>query len=137
MNLTTGYTNPIFEMNGYEPKTTFWADFSIADMFGAEGIKDTYNRAKEDWQDNIEYMTEFAMVLNHKSWQHENNLFLCSLYTDLWCSVEDFIYEHFKDNEEALSYYQQVTDQKEITKFKEWISTLLTTLLEKKGKHHE
>lgn len=52
MNLTTTYTNPIFEMNGYEPKTTFWTDFSIADMFGAEGIKDTYNRAKEDWQDN-------------------------------------------------------------------------------------
>ena len=22
MNLTTGYTNPIFEMIGYEPKTT-------------------------------------------------------------------------------------------------------------------
>ncbi|ENI9073036.1 hypothetical protein ABZ143_002832 [Listeria monocytogenes] len=69
MNLTTTYTNPIFEMNGYEPKTTFWTDFSIADMFGFEGVKDTYNRAKESWQDNIEYMTEFAMVLNHKSWQ--------------------------------------------------------------------
>ena len=70
MNLTTSYTNPIFEMNGYEPKTTFWTDFSIADMFGTEGVKDTYNRAKEDWQDSIEYMTELAMVLNHKSWQH-------------------------------------------------------------------
>ena len=70
MNLTTEYTNPIFEMIGYEPKTTFWSDFSIADMFGADGVKDTYNRAKESWQDNIEYMAEFAMVLNHKSWQH-------------------------------------------------------------------
>ena len=62
MNLTTSYTNPIFEMNGYEPKTTFWTDFSIADMFGAEGVKDTYNRAKEDWQDSIEYMTELAIT---------------------------------------------------------------------------
>lgn len=111
MNLTTGYTNPIFEMNGYEPKTTFWSDFSIADMFGAEGIKDTYNRAKESWQDNIEYMTEFAMLLNHKSWQHHRkNQTLCSLYSDLWCNIEDFIYGHFKDNEEAISYYQRVTD---------------------------
>ena len=49
MNLTTGYTNPIFEMIGYEPKTTFWSDFSIADMFGVEGVKDTYNRAKDEW----------------------------------------------------------------------------------------
>lgn len=63
MNLTTGYTNPIFEMIGYEPKTTFWTDFSIADMFGTEGVQDTYNRAKDEWQDNIEYMAEFAWYL--------------------------------------------------------------------------
>ena len=111
MNLTTSYTNPIFEMNGYEPKTTFWSDFSIADMFGTGGVKDTYNRAKEDWQDSIEYMTELAMVLNHKSWQHNGkHQTLCSLYADLWCNIEDFIYEHFKDNEEVISYYQRVTD---------------------------
>ena len=56
-------------------------------------------------------MTEFAMVLNHKSWQHNGkNQTLCSLYADLWCNIEDFIYEHFKDNEEAISYYQRVTD---------------------------
>ena len=84
MNLTTSYTNPVFEMNGYEAKTTFWTDFSIADMFGTGGVKDTYNRAKEDWQDSIEYMTELAMVLNHKSWQHNGkNQTLCSLYADL------------------------------------------------------
>ena len=111
MNLTTGYTNPIFEMIGYEPKTTFWTDFSIADVFGVKGVKDTYNRAKDEWQDNIEYMTEFAMVLNHKSWQHnEKNQVLCGLYSDLWIEIDNFIYEHFKDNEEALSYYQTVTD---------------------------
>ncbi len=111
MNLTTEYTNPIFEMNGYEPKTTFWSDFSIADVFGVGGVKDTYNRAKESWQDNIEFMTEFAMVLNHKSWQHNGkNQALCSLYSDLWYEIDDFIYEHFKDNEEAISYYQRVTD---------------------------
>ena len=30
--------------NGYQPKTTFWMDFSIADKFGIAAIKDTYNR---------------------------------------------------------------------------------------------
>ena len=110
MNFTP-HTNPIFEMDGYEPKTTFQSDFSIADVFGVEGVKDTYNRAKNEWKDNIEYMTEFAMVLNHKSWQHnEKNPVLCSLYSDLWYEIEDFIYEHFKDNEEAISYFQRVTD---------------------------
>ena len=30
---------------GYEPITTFWDDFSIADVFGASAVKDTYKRA--------------------------------------------------------------------------------------------
>ena len=29
---------------GYEPKTTFWMDFSIADKFGIEAIVDTFNQ---------------------------------------------------------------------------------------------
>ena len=92
-------------------KRPFGVTLALLIWFGTEGVKDTYNRAKEDWQYSIEYMTELAMVLNHKSWQHNGkNQTLCSLYSDLWCNIEDFIYEHFKDNEEAISYYQRVTD---------------------------
>lgn len=29
-------------VNGYETKTTFWEDFSIADVFGVSAVKDTY-----------------------------------------------------------------------------------------------
>lgn len=110
MNFTP-HTNPIFEMNVYEPKTTFWSDFSIAECYGENGIKDTYNRAKNEWKDNIEYITELAMVLNHKSWQYnEKNQALFSLYVELWTEIDNFIFEHFKDNEEALNYYMRVTD---------------------------
>lgn len=28
--------------NGYDPITTFWEDFSIADKYGIAGVKDTY-----------------------------------------------------------------------------------------------
>ncbi len=35
-------------MMGYEQKTTFWMDFSIADKFGIAAIKDTYKRAFRD-----------------------------------------------------------------------------------------
>ena len=38
--------------NGYQPKTTFWMDFSIADKFGIAAIKDTYNRAFKEWKTN-------------------------------------------------------------------------------------
>ena len=30
-------------VNGYEMKTTFWNDFTIADAFGINAIKDTFN----------------------------------------------------------------------------------------------
>ena len=55
--------------NGYQPKTTFWMDFSIADKFGIAAIKDTYNRAFKEWKNNHVYLTELVMVLNHKIWQ--------------------------------------------------------------------
>lgn len=54
---------------GYQPKTTFWMDFSIADKFGIAAIKDTYDRAFKEWKTNHVYLTELVMVLNHKIWQ--------------------------------------------------------------------
>lgn len=32
----------------YECQTTFWEDFSIAETFGEEAIRDTYKRAKAE-----------------------------------------------------------------------------------------
>ena len=60
----------ITELNGYEPQTTFWEDFSIADKFGKDAVQDTYNRAFADWKSNVVYLTEMVLVLNHKIWQH-------------------------------------------------------------------
>lgn len=34
----------ITEFCGYKPITTFWRDFSIADIFGNKAIESTYNR---------------------------------------------------------------------------------------------
>ncbi len=41
--------------NGYELTTTFWEDFSIADVFGTKAIRDTFNRAFEEWKTNYVY----------------------------------------------------------------------------------
>ena len=38
----------IEQSTGYKPITTFYTDFSIAEMFGVEGIKDTYKRGLQD-----------------------------------------------------------------------------------------
>ena len=39
-----------FDDFGYEEKTTFAMDFDIADRFGASAVKDTFNRAFNEWK---------------------------------------------------------------------------------------
>lgn len=57
---------------GYEPKTTFWQDFCIAERFGSKAIQDTFMRAFDEWQEDVIYMAELALVLNHKGWWFYN-----------------------------------------------------------------
>ena len=97
------------EFCGYKPQTTFWEDFSIADMFGHTAVQDTYNRAFEGWKDDYVYLTELVMVLNHKIWQHYNkNEQLAVLYNRLWEQADEYAYENLKGEE--LSYFFRVTD---------------------------
>lgn len=95
-------------MTGYKPITTFYEDFSIADMFGINAIKDTYKRAFKAWKGNYKYITELCMALNWKSWEHANNRTLCNLYADLFYEIQDWCYENLKDEE--LDYFIQTTD---------------------------
>ena len=58
-------TWPMAEMIGYTPVTTFWDDFTIAEAFGGNAVRDTFNRAFDEWKGNYKYLTELVMVLNH------------------------------------------------------------------------
>ena len=60
----------IEEETGYKPMTTFYQDFSIADNFGIDAIKDTYNKAFNEWKTNYKYITELVLVLNWKIWSY-------------------------------------------------------------------
>ena len=93
----------------YETKTTFWADFSIADLFGAAAVKDTYRRAFSEWRENVEYVAELVMVLNHKIWQwYEKNPALARVYNDLWEEADGWCRENLTG--EDAEYYCRVTD---------------------------
>ena len=95
--------------NGYIPKTTFWMDFSIADKFGAKAVRDTYNRAVEGWRDNIVYLTELVMVLNHKIWQHyETDEELAREYDELWRGLDGWCVENLTG--EDADYFYRITD---------------------------
>lgn len=103
---------------GYEPKTTFWQDFSIADLYGLNAIHDTFRRAFREWQDNVVYVAELALVLNHKgcfyyaaSEQHDNNERLYALsqtYFAMFQAVHDYAHDHFTGDD--ADYYFNVTD---------------------------
>ena len=100
----------IEEMTGYRPKTTFYQDFSIADMFGADAIKDTYKRAFNEWKNNIEYLTELVMVLNWKIWEYYDpyNETYAELYDSLWKQADEWCMENL--NGDDMKYYIQTTD---------------------------
>ena len=100
----------IKKITGYEPITTFYEDFSIADKFGAEAIKDTFNRAFKEWKHNYKYLTELVMALNWKCWRwnEEKNQAISKLYYTLFQKAYDYAMENLKDEE--LTYFIRTTD---------------------------
>lgn len=90
-------------------ETTFWTDFTIADAFGTEAIKDTYRRAFGEWKDNYKYLTELVMVLNHKIWQwYETDEEKARLYNDLWMKTDNYALDNLKGDE--LNYFIRRVD---------------------------
>lgn len=96
-------------VNGYETQTTFWEDFTIADAFGIDAIKDTYKRAFAEWKDNYIYLTELVLILNWKIWQHyEKNKEVAEVYNDLWKQADVYAMENLHGDE--MNYFINATD---------------------------
>lgn len=108
MNMTFKNWN-IEAITGYKPKTTFYMDFSIADNFGVEAIKDTYNRAFKAWKGNTEYLTELVMVLNWKIFEHiETNKHYANIYQDLYFEADQYAQTNLQGDD--LAYYYRTID---------------------------
>lgn len=99
----------ITELTGYEPMTTFWQDFAIADRFGDKAIKDTYRHVKAEWKDNYVYWTELCLVLNHRCWKwyNENSYSRSELYQRLYEEANEMTYDWL---EKWQAYYFRITD---------------------------
>ena len=99
----------IEEMTGYVPQTTFYQDFSIADQFGLDAIKDTFNRAFKHWKKDHVFLTELVMALNWKIWEHYgHNDAYAKLYDKLWREADEYACTNLKGEE--LSYFYRTTD---------------------------
>lgn len=99
-------------IEGYKFISTFWQDFTIADAFGIEAIRDTYNRAFREWKSDYKMLTELVLVLNWKIWQwyeregeHSQKAIL---YNELWDKAADYALSHLKGEE--FEYYYNITD---------------------------
>ena len=103
-----GFSRAVEDMNGYKTKTTFWADLTIGEAYGPDGVQDTYNRVKSAWVENYEYWTEFVLCLNHKIWEHyQTNEPLARLYDKLWREADEIAATW---TGEAAAHYFNVTD---------------------------
>ena len=104
-----GFSKAIREFSGYETFTTFWGDLTIAEVYGEEAVKETFERVTKDWGQNYKHYTEFVLCLNHKIWRYyKSNESLARVYDTLWRRGDDFARDTFKG--EALEYYWRVTD---------------------------
>ena len=95
--------------NGYEMKTTFWEDFTIADAFGVSAIEDTYKRAFNGWKHDYVYITELSLVLNWKMFQwYEKDDSKYQIYYNLYTKLDVWCMDNLRNSE--LIYYIDTTD---------------------------
>lgn len=90
--------------------TTFFMDFSIADRFGDDAIKDTFQRAFKEWKGDYRYLTDLVLVLNQKiwDWYEAGNEPRARIYNDMWIKAQKYADENLKGEE--LRYYLRITD---------------------------
>lgn len=91
--------------------TTFWDDFSIADRFGYAAIKDTFRRAFNEWKDNVKYLVELVIVLNHKCWYYyeKGDERLSRYYAAFYEQANGYAMDTITDEDDARFYFN-VTD---------------------------
>ena len=85
-------------------------DFTIADKFGIEAVKDTFKRAFSEWKTDYIYLTELTLVINWKCWQHyeQNNIEISKLYSEYYYQLREYGLDNLKGKE--LEYFIKTLD---------------------------
>lgn len=119
MNFNTAMDKAIYEQTGYKTFSTFAMDYEIADCFGIDAVKDTFQGCKT-WIADYKYWTELVMILNWNIWKHQDDKF-GPVYDELWREAERMFDERYSDKpddtdeekerkKEARLYYYQTLD---------------------------
>lgn len=105
---------------GYERKTTFYSDFMIAELCGnaLHDVRDTFNRAFNEWKSDIKYITEMYMVFNARIniLYEQKNMPLYNLYMELYQKIDNYVLAEDNDgnplnySKEDVGYFISTTD---------------------------
>ena len=103
------------EVCGYELESSFFKDFDIADHFGTEAIRDTYERAFSEWNYNHVFMAELLIVLNHRGafWYELHKNVYSDLYFELYRDLQDKmnnLIDQGKYTKQEVSEYYDIID---------------------------
>ena len=129
MKVQQGFTNVFSYAAGLEKwvndslplgplKYTFVSDFAIADWFGENEVKETYERVKNEWLSDYKAFTEVVIALNMLSWAnsaltdqgYEDRLRFGKLYANLYYTAREDFYDKYDGNEEACDHFFRMTD---------------------------
>ena len=96
-------------MLDYKFESTFWEEFSIAEDYGSEGVKEHYDLVFEQWKDNLKFLTELVLVLNIKIfiWYGVDDT-IGLTYDQLWKETDGYALNTLKGND--LHYYLSTLD---------------------------
>ena len=58
------------QLNEWRIDTTFWDEFTAAEVIGREKVESLFDELFEKWKSDAKHLVELCLVTNHKSWQH-------------------------------------------------------------------
>lgn len=105
------YEQFLEQFTDWRPQTLYWQRFSIAERFGENEIKKVYKEIFDEAKNDYKLLTELVMVLNHKTWQHCEDLSrsrFCDVYIDLFEKANKYTLSNLSG--EALQYFIKTTD---------------------------
>lgn len=102
------------EQIGYTPATNLWEKFTECEFNGLEAIDSFAEEVFNLYKDNIIYLTEFIMVINHKCWywfEHGDN-HIARFYSELYHEFDERAINYIESNmdNEAMTYYFRTLD---------------------------
>ena len=104
------YEDFLAQFTDWRPTTLFWQRFSIAEEFGKREIRKVYHEIFKEAKKDYKLLTELVMILNHKTWQHNDSKDsdLSEFYEELYYEAQNYAVNTLKDEE--LSYFTGITD---------------------------